>query len=152
MYKRKRNKALNLTPLIDVMTTLIIFILIQSSDSPVEVEDQIKLAKSEYGESVKNNTKLTVGMEEINLGDDYKISIVEGEIPERYSHKSEKKLIEDLYNHIAQLKESKKESKDDKVGINLSFDKRVSADSVKKIIYTLTVAGVDDIYYIGEKE
>jgi len=146
---KKRNRALNLTPLIDVMTTLIIFILIQSSDSPVEVKDSIRLAKAEYGEAVKKNEILTVGLEEISLGDDYKIKLKKGEIPKNLSHKSESKLIQSLYQKITSLREAtdKKE-----IDMNLSFDKRVPSDSVKKIIYTVTMAGVNNIYYIGEQK
>lgn len=149
MFKRRKNKALNLTPLIDVMTTLIIFILIQSSDSPVEVSDNIKLANSEFGESVKENQSLNISLDEISLGEEFTLEIENGNIPESYSHESESQLIESLYKEVMTLREStdKKE-----LDMNLNFDKRIPSDSVKKVIYTVTMAGVENIYFIGEKK
>jgi len=149
MFKKKKNRALNLTPLIDVMTTLIIFILIQSSDSPVEVKNSIQLSKGQNGQAAKENSILTIGLKEITLDKDFKIEIDKGKIPSKLSHKKESKLIKNLYKKITSLvQESEKKS----IDMNLSFDKRVPADSVKKIIYTVTMAGVNNIYYIGEKK
>jgi len=149
MSRRKKSKALNLTPLIDVMTTLIIFILIQSSDSPVEVPGEIKLTDSEYGESVEVNESLNVSLDEIRLGDDFSLEITDGNIPDSYSHESESKLIKDLYEKVTDLREATEKKE---IDINLNFDKRLPSESVKKVIYTVTMAGVENIYFIGEKK
>lgn len=147
MVKKKKSKFLNLTPLIDVMTTLIIFILIQSSDSVVRVDDKIKLPTNNFGDNVEKNENLIVSLKDIKIGKKFRLDLKKGHVNSRHLHKEEDKLIKPLYKQILALRESNEE-KD--FNMNFTFDKRLPADSVKKIIYTATVAGVDNIFYIGE--
>ncbi len=153
MFKKKKSKALNLTPLIDVMTTLIIFILIQSSDSAVRVDDNIKLSTNEYGDVIKKNENITVSLKELKIGEDFKIKLEKGRFNKKMAHKKESRLIQPLYQEITQLRESADNDKEKKgLNINVSFDKRLPSDSVKKVIYTATMAGVDNIFYVGEEK
>lgn len=151
MYKKKK-KSVNLTPLIDVMTTLIIFILIQSSDSAVEIDEPIELAQNEYAESVeKDLDSILIGMNEIAIGEDFKLALKQGNIESKDLLESETKIISPLYEKITKMREDKVKLKKD-LSLNLAFDKSVPADSVKKVIFTATMAGVDNIFYLGESK
>lgn len=151
MYKKKK-KSVNLTPLIDVMTTLIIFILIQSSDSTVEIDEPIDLAQNEYAESVEGKLdSILVGMNEIVIGEDFKLSLKQGNVAAKDLLESETKIISPLYEKISKMREDKIKNKKD-LSVNLAFDKSVPSDSVKKVIFTATMAGVDNIYYLGEEK
>lgn len=151
MKRRRKSRALNLTPLIDVMTTLIIFILIQSSDSEVEVYEGIDLAKQSYGDTVKSNEKIEVSLKGLKLKNGFNIDLKQGEFSKRDLHKEENKLVVKLFNEIEKLREEKVK-KGEKFDLNLSFDKRIPVESVRKVIYTATVAGVDNIFYLGERK
>lgn len=151
MFKKKKSRALNLTPLIDVMTTLIIFILIQSSDSEVRVEDQLELSNQNYGDTVKENEQLEVSLDGLKLREDLQIKFKNGKFNDQELHKEEKKLVVKLFSEIEKLRREKEEN-GEKLDLNLSIDKRTPVDAVKKIIYTVTVAGVDNIFYLGEKK
>ena len=150
MYKKKK-KTVNLTPLIDVMTTLIIFILIQSSDSTVEINEPIELAQNEYAESVEELDSILVGMNEIKIGEDFKLSLNKGNFEDKDLLESETKIVSALYEKITKMREDKVKLKKD-LSINLAFDKSVPSDSVKKVIFTATMAGVDNIFYLGESK
>lgn len=152
MFKKKKSRALNLTPLIDVMTTIIIFILIQSSDSAVEVNDGIRLSNAEFGDSIKKSDNILVGLNNLKIGKDFEIKLQKGRFAGALSHKKEDRLINPLYDEITKRRESLSETEQKDLNMNISFDKRIPADSVKKVIYTATMAGVNNIFYVGEEK
>ncbi len=139
----KDNVSLNLTPMIDILTTLLFFLLCgyRSQAESVKGGESIDLPRSISEKGLSVSLAVIVSVDKLTVEGNEALQLQEGKLQEK--HIKENKIIP-LYNLMTRLLEQEKmnQLQIDKSAVLLAADRRLSSDVVTKIMKTCGMAGI----------
>jgi biopolymer transport protein ExbD len=136
---------LNLTPMIDIMTCLLFFLLLGYKSQSVMLEGAqgIQLPPSTSDKGLIVSLTLTVTDKEIKLMDSHVMFLDKGKVPAK---DLEGVKILPLYNRVSRIIQLKKMDPDNAF-VLLMADKRLSSDLVTKVMKTCGMAGMPNFRF-----
>ena len=136
---------LNLTPLIDILTCLLFFLLLGYRSQSIMLEEakDIQLPPSSSENGMVITMTLSAGLKEIKLEDSHVMFLDQGRIPPR--ELSQDKILP-LYQRMVRLVELKKHDQTKLIVLFLA-DRRLKADVITKIKKTCGMAGVPNFHF-----
>ncbi len=150
MFRRKNKKSsevdIQLTALVDVLTILLVFFMVQQSSSSenIKMKDLIKLplAQNGYDTPIKENVNVIITDGFIKVGDNELLKLVEGKFNTSQMHEDDSEFISALHDKITNEEEWSEKKEFQWV---LLADEKVPYETVKKTIYTLAISGFTKI-------
>jgi biopolymer transport protein ExbD len=135
----------NLTPLIDILTCLLFFLLLgyKSQSIMLEGAKNIELPPSSSEKGLVVTLTVSAGLAELKLQDSHVMFLKKGKIPD--NEVSGSKVLP-LYNRMVRLLQLKKVDPSNAV-ILLLADKRLTSDVVTKIMKTCGMAGIPKFHF-----
>jgi biopolymer transport protein ExbD len=136
---------LNLTPMIDILTCLLFFLLLgyKSQSLMLEGAKDIKLPPSNSDKGLVVSLTVTVAMNEIKLMDSHITELKNGQlIPKDV----EGNKVLPLYNRMVRILQLKKIDPNNAFVLFLA-DKRLKADVVTKVMKTCGMAGMPNFHF-----
>ncbi len=148
---RKPPKAsLNITSLMDVLTIILIFLLVNYSDvvEDADLPSFIDLPKIQTSQSQDDQTKnqaiiLALGMREIKIND---------ELIQFSSFTKEKDSILEKTSQILTKIKEKEEKEGRTVGISLQATKEIEYETIDEILIAAAAAGITKFDFIALRE
>lgn len=137
--------VLNLTPMIDILTCLLFFLLLgyKSQSLTLEGAKGIQLPPSDSDKGLVVSMPLTVTQREIKLMDSHVMFIQNGELAAKDLEGSK---ILPLYNRLVHLLRVRKMDVS-KAFVLLMADKRLNTDLITKIMQTCGMAGLPNFHF-----
>jgi biopolymer transport protein ExbD len=144
---------LNLTPMIDILTCLLFFLLLgyKSQAESVQGVEDLELPTSISEKGLTITLTLTAGMSAIKVENADAVAMQEGTIPDKFLSKEK---IVPLYNLLVKLLEAEKMNwqKLDRSAVLLAADKRLKSDVIVKIMKTCGMAGIPNFRFAVSKQ
>jgi biopolymer transport protein ExbD len=136
---------LNLTPMIDILTCLLFFLLLgyKSQSIMLEGAQGLALPPSNSDKGLVVSLTVTVSQKEIKMMDSHVMFLKNGAVPPRDLEGSK---IVPLYNRMARLLKLKKLDPQNAFVLLLA-DKRLTADTVTKVMKTCGMAGLPNFHF-----
>jgi biopolymer transport protein ExbD len=135
----------NLTPLIDILTCLLFFLLLgyKSQSIMLEGAKNIELPPSSSEKGLVVTLTVSAGLNELKLQDSHVMFLKKGKIAD--SEVSGSKVLP-LYNRMVRLLQLRRLDPSSAV-ILLLADKRLKADVITKIMKTCGMAGIPKFHF-----
>ena len=140
-----REIFLNLTPMIDIMTCLLFFLLLgyKSQSLMLEGAKDIKLPPSASDKGLVISLTVTVTFTEIKLMDSHIMFLKNGTVSPK---DLEGNKIMPLYNRMVRILQMKKMDPNNSFVLLLA-DKRLNTDVVTKVMKTCGMAGMPNFHF-----
>jgi biopolymer transport protein ExbD len=143
---------INLTPAIDILTTLLFFLLLgykSQADTVRGVED-LELPTSNSEKGLVITLTVTAGLDAIKVENLDVVNLQDGKVSDKYMDGTK---IVPLYNVILKVLEQEKANRltVDKSAVLLAADKRLKSDLVTKIMKTCAMAGIPNFRFAVSK-
>ncbi len=137
--------VLNLTPMIDILTCLLFFLLLGYKSQSVMLEGAqgIQLPPSNSDQGLVVSLTVTVTESEIKLMDSHVLFLKKGIVPPKDLQGN--KIIP-LFNRVARLLQLKKMDAA-KTKVLLMADKRLQSDLITKVMKTCGMAGLPNFHF-----
>jgi len=139
----KDSVNLNLTPMIDILTTLLFFLLCgyQSQAESVKGGESLDLPRSISEKGLSVSLTVIISLDTIQVEGNEALQMQEGKLQDK--HIKENKVIP-LYNLLTRLLEQEKmnQLQVDKSAVLLAADRRLTSDVVTKVMKTCGMAGI----------
>ncbi len=150
MFRRKNKKSsevdIQLTALVDVLTILLVFFMVQQSTGSehIKVKDSITLPYAEFGYStpLKENVNVIISDGFIKVGDNELLKLSGGKFNTSQLHEDDSEFISALHDKITKDEEWSEKKEFQWV---LLADEKVPYETIKKTIYTLAISGFTKI-------
>ena len=152
--KRNVVAALQLTAMVDMFTVLVVFLLqnYASTNQILPIVEQIDLPQASSVKELKPSLVVALSTKDLSFNEKKIISFQE---VQQMSDLSILPLMEVVQKAIAGIKKDKKMDEDQRKGdevapyyrVTLQVDKEIDFLSVKKVLYTLTEAGVKKVNF-----
>lgn len=141
--KQKTSFALNITSMTDMFTIMLVFLLQTYSTANVEIipEKGLELPASTSALNPVEGVKLSLSMDALKIGDRQIASVTDRHIAGKEVDANDPQFIPSLYTELdALIKQSDKpEIKEGR--ILLQADTRLPYETLKKVMYTASMAG-----------
>lgn len=139
---------LNLTPMIDIMTTLLFFLLLgyKSQTAQIEQTKNLQLPGSTAEKGLSITVTVTATLDEIKLQDAHVTMLNNGQLS---SKDLDGKMIRPLYERVSRfvnLNPNKRSDSPDWVVLLLA-DKRLKSDVITKIMRSCAAAGIPNFHF-----
>jgi len=136
---------LNLTPMIDILTCLLFFLLLGYKSQSVMLEGAqgIELPPSSSDKGLVVSLTVTVTQKEIKMMDSHVMFLQNGEVPAKDLQGAK---ILPLYNRMARLLQLKKMDPAN-AKVLLLADKRLKSDLITKVMKTCGMAGLPNFHF-----
>ena len=139
----KDSVNLNLTPMIDILTTLLFFLLCgyQSQAESVKGGESLDLPRSISEKGLSVSLTVIISLDTIQVEGNEALQMQEGKLQDK--HIKDNKVIP-LYNLLTRLLEQEKmnQLQVDKSAVLLAADRRLTSDVVTKVMKTCGMAGI----------
>ncbi len=139
----KSSSSLNLTSLMDIFTILLLYLLVNQSDTPLEPPKDVKLPDSIVETKPRETLVVTVNEDAV---------IVKGEPVVLMSEllESESRVIEPIRDRMVKIRESSiglgEEAEEDKsTEVTIMADRKVHYSVMKRVMASCTAAGYTKI-------
>lgn len=150
MFRRKSKKTsevdIQLTALVDVLTILLVFFMVQQSTSSenIKMKDRIQLpmAENAYDTQIKENVNVIISDGFIKVGETQLLQLSQGKFSVTQTHEDDSEFISALHDKITNDKEWSDKKEFQWV---LLADEKVPYETIKKTIYTLAISGFTKI-------
>ncbi len=151
MIKRRKKKtvkthSVQLTALVDAFTILLVFFLVQFSNTTdkIKQEKNVELPITSYSQPIVTETlvPIAISANQVMLDDQVIAKLSRGTFLRADLSKKDSDFVETIYQEL-----SKQEDFKEKTGHTwvLQPDKAVPYKTLRKIIYTLAISGITDI-------
>lgn len=144
--KKKSEVEVQLTALVDALTILLVFFMMQQAvgSEQLEVKDKLNLpfAKNAYDTKVKENVNVIITSDSLKVSDQELLTLDTGKYSKAQLHEDDSEFISALHDKITD--ENEFGDKKDHQWIILA-DEKVPYATVKKTIYTLAISGYTNI-------
>lgn len=151
MIKRRKKKvvkthSVQLTALVDAFTILLVFFLVQFSNTTdkIKQEKNVELPITSYSQPITTETLIPVAISanEVLLDDIVIAKLSRGKFVRADLSRKDSDFVETIYQNLSKQEDFKEKSEHTWV---LQPDKAVPYKTLKKIIYTLAISGITDI-------
>ncbi|MCB0411410.1 MAG: biopolymer transporter ExbD [Bdellovibrionales bacterium] len=144
---------LQLTSMVDMFTIMIVFLLKSYSTSAVQVNPHEKLqlpSSTSYKDPVEA-LRLVVALDGIYVDDNRIVELKDGQVADADTDAGDKNFIRPLYEALDKQAEksrgiaNKNEDLEFEGSIVMQADKRLNYATLKKVMYTSSIAGYADL-------
>ncbi len=147
--------SLNLTPMMDILTSLLFFLMVNmaTQSQSMEGEKGLKLPTSVSEKELVVTLTVTVTLDAIKIEDSPVVILKKGRIKKKDIEN--KTRIVPLYERLVRIIEEKKKkglevSKDTSIVLLLA-DRRLKADTITKVMKTCGMAGIPNFHFGVQK-
>ena len=136
----------NLTPMIDIMTCLLFFLLLgyKSQSVMLESAQNLLLPPSDSEKGLVITLTVSASLEEIKLQDSHVMFLKAGKVPEK--ELSGNKIVP-LYNRLVRMVQIMRKRDSDESIVLLLADKRMKTDTITQIMKTCGMAGLPNFHF-----
>lgn len=147
---------MNLTPMMDILTSLLFFLMVNMATQSQSMESSrgLKLPASIADKELVITLTVTATLDAIKIEDSPVVVLNKGRIRKKYLDKDDT-VIKPLYNSLIRIIEEKKKrglavDKDTSIVLLLA-DKRLKSDMIIKIMKTCGKAGIPNFHFGVQK-
>lgn len=144
--KRNSQVVIQLTALVDALTILVVFFLMQYSTDPefIKITEDVNLPVSNnaYATEESKNVNVILSNDFIKVDGKHLMSLSNGKFKSSSLHHEDREFIQSFHNKINKNKELSEKKDFQWV---LLADKKIPYETLKKTIYTLAISGYTKI-------
>lgn len=143
--KKKAEVEVQLTALVDALTILLVFFMVQQSGGEaLKVKEKVKLpyAKNAYDTKIKDNVHVIINGDYLKVDETKLLDLNTGKYSDAQLHEDDSEFISALHDRI--VDETEFADKKDHQWVILA-DEKVPYSTIKKTIYTLAISGYTNI-------
>lgn len=144
--KKKADVEVQLTALVDALTILLVFFMMQQTNGSEELQVkekvQLPFAKNSYDTKIKDNVHVIINGDYLKVDEHQLLNLQTGRYSNSQLHEDDSEFISALHEKITD--ETEFADKKDHQWIVLA-DEKVPYETVKKTIYTLAISGYTNI-------